>query len=243
MTNKSDKFLDVESNSILNYRSADFQRYSLWVYDDANIIRVFPELMPNTIEIWFEFYDYTHLFWKMMEHYCIDANDGGIEGKIFVYNLYSLKEFCLRYLLRATNYPVELTWRASGQLSDDSYDRLMSIHPRIWRALFDKYDVLGVERLTQEEELQIAKECAILYGKGEGVTNPHRFVTFYSDMMAFWDKFGLNYFDTQRLPQNVYSVLKKMMSLEAEFKSKRVPDNSKPAGGRPNVGRKSVTRF
>ena len=40
--------------------------------------------------------------------------------------------------------------------------------------------------------------------------------------MAFWDKFGMNYFDILKLPQDVFSALKKVMSLDNTYKSEKM---------------------
>lgn len=242
----SDNFLEVEKNSVMQYRSNDYKRYSIWVYDDSNIIQVFGDEKPNTCELWFEFYEYTHLFWKMMEYECIEQS-GFQKDKTYVYSFYKLKRFYLKYLLRSTNYPIALERNESGELTEETYDRLMKIHSRIWRELFDKIEFF-VDGANKEEEQRLAKECAILFGKGDSVSNPHKYIVFYCDLMAFWDKFGLNYFDIQRLPQEVFAVLKKMMSLESDFKTKKPIDtNNTPQyhNGRkmPPVGKKTVVNF
>ena len=85
----------------------------------------------------------------------------------------------------------------------------------------DKIDVLP-KPMPKSEEKELEKQCSILFGKGEGVTNPHEYITMYCNLMAFWDKFGMNYFDILKLPQDVFSALKKVMSLDNTYKSEKM---------------------
>jgi len=232
-------FIEFEQNSISNYLSKDYQRYSVWIYDNDNIIQVFEEEKPNTFEMWFEFYNFTYVFWKIMSSLCVEQIDCGME-KISVYNSYKLKKFYMRYMLKDTNYPLKIVRNIDGSISDVSYNLLIMIHPRILRTLFDKINFFENETLSEEEEKRIAKECALLFGKNEGIVNPHPHVVFYLDLISFWEKFGLNYFDIQKLPYGVFSTIKKMMNLESDFKTKQKTDT--PATNKP-FGKKSVIKF
>ena len=60
--------------------------------------------------------------------------------------------------------------------------------------------------------------------------------------MAFWDKFGMNYFDLLKLPEDVFSALKKVMNLDSMNKSMKndePPPRPNPPG-RNRGGRHSI---
>ena len=118
--------------------------------------------------------------------------------------------------------------RENDQLTEESYNEVIKIHPRILRQVLSLVDVFEREK-TKEEEKELAKDCALIFGKNEGVVNPHPDIVLYCDLIAFWDKFGLNYFDIQKLPKELFYRLKNMMNLESSFKYKEPPKT--PANG------------
>lgn len=212
--------------------SVDYKRYSVWVYEDSNPIQVFDEYTPNTTEIWFEFYDISLVQWKRLEEECLQVVVENEHEQSFFYNFNKIKIFCLKYLLRNTNYPIDIVKGEDG-LTKETMDKIFQIHPRILRELFYKVSVFEGEK-TPEEEKKLAKECALIFGAGKAVNNPHKDIILYCDLLAFWEKFGLNYFDVQRLPRSVFYSLKKMMNMDNDFKARETSKPNNSFGGGKN---------
>ena len=212
----------------------EYKRYSVWVYDAPQIIQVFDEPTPNTKEIWFEFYDITLVQWKYVEQNCVKIVKINENEQSFFYNFKDIKMFCLKHLLKDTNYPIKIE-RVHDELTDETLEQVLSIHPRILREIFYKFSIFDGEK-SPEEEKRISKECALIFGAGKAVNNPHQDIILYCDLVAFWDKFGLNYFDVQNLPKNVFYTLKKMIDNETSFRNKETKKvNSGPSRpGFPN---------
>ena len=96
-------------------------------------------------------------------------------------------------------------------------------------------------QMDEDEKRELEKQCSILFGKGESVQNPHSYISLYCNLMAFWDKFGMNYFDLLKLPEDVFSALKKVMNLDSmnkNLKNEEPPRPNPPARGRG--GRHSI---
>ncbi|MBR4316594.1 MAG: hypothetical protein IKP65_06505 [Alphaproteobacteria bacterium] len=99
--------------------------------------------------------------------------------------------------------------------------QIYRIHPRILRVLFDKFNLFPVE-LSQDEEMEIEKQCMKLFGKGESVQNPHPLVMTYCNLVTFWDKLGLNYWDLMKMPNNLVNQLKRMAAMDNDFHSQNL---------------------
>ena len=209
----------IEKFNVLDFRNPETEKYSVWVYDGGEVLQVFREEQPNTEEVWFRFYKFNHFYWKMLEDECIEE----IKGSSF-YSFSKLKMFMIRRMLCATSIDgIDIEYDSYGMLKDECFDRFMQIHPRILRVLMDKMDILP-KPMPKSEEKELEKQCSILFGKGEGVTNPHEYIAMYCNLMASWDKFGMNYFDLLKLPQDVFSALKRVMSLDNTHKSEKMND-------------------
>lgn len=206
------------------FRRDETDTYSVWVYAEDEVLpQVFEEKMPNTEEVWFSFYKFNHFYWKLLEDECIE--DFG-NSSFYSYN--KLREFMLRRMLCATSIPsVIVEYGSDGFLTERSFESVMRVHPRILRVLMGKIEFFP-KPMDDEDERELEKQCSILFGKGEAVVNPHPHVTMYCNLMAFWEKFGMNYFDLLRLPQDVFSILKKIMTLENTNKSAKIEDKPKP---------------
>ena len=196
------------------YRSHDSRRYSVWVYDNDDIIRVYQEERPNTREIWFEFNEFNRSYWKKFEEQCIMTCGN---GSMF-YNFMSVKRFMMTYMLVATSFPGigRIEHDADGRVTQEVWDRLNRIHPRIWEALFLKVDIFP-ETCDEKEEAEIEKQAKALFCDHNGVKTPHEWIELYCNLTAFWDKFGLNYFDVMNLPNSLYIALRKIMALDNTY--------------------------
>lgn len=203
-------------NHLFDYCNKEKTRYSIWVYDGSEIIQVYEEKMPNTEEIWFEFYNFSYLYWNLLQELCCDE----CVGKVF-FNSFKIRKFLISYLLCDTNMDIVLQREENGKLTEETMKQIYRIHPRILRVLFDKFNLFPVE-LSQDEEMEIEKQCMKLFGKGESVQNPHPLVMTYCNLVTFWDKLGLNYWDLMKMPNNLVNQLKRMAAMDNDFHSQNL---------------------
>ena len=212
--------IHIFENQITNYCSNEKKRYNLWVYDNGEILQVFTEQKPNTINLWFQFYSFSNLYWKIMQSSCIDR----INGNSY-YNHSNIKLFMIKYLFCGTNISdIKLQRLTNGELTEDSFESLMQIHPRIWRSLFQIVQLFP-KQLSKQEEKNLEKQCAILFGQGNSVAQPHEYIVTYCNLVAFWEKFGMNYYDILKLPHETFLFLKKIMSLQSDHRKKSIIEN------------------
>jgi hypothetical protein len=204
----------ISSKNVMSFINPEVDRYSVWVYDDGDNFKVYEDETPNTVEIWFEFHRFSYLYWRMFEEECIDSYNSGN-----YYNFNKMRMFMLRRMISATNIDgIRLEYDECGILTEKSYSDIISIHPRILRTLMGKVNVFP-KQLAESEEKELEKQCATLFGKGDGITNPHPYITMYCNLTAFWEKFGINYFDLLKMPRDLYKILKQVMSLETSNRS------------------------
>lgn len=203
------------------------KKYKLWVYtNSSNMISVYKQSTLNTEQIWFKFYSFSYFYWRMVQDKCFQS----IKGDLF-YNFYQLKMFILNYLLCETNVPgVIIERNEQGELTQKSMESVLSIHPRILRTLFEMIEIFPQE-LTKKENENLEKQCMKLFGKGESVYNPHPWVVNYCNLIAFWEKFGLNYYDIMNLPYELFISLKKILSLDNNYKSQSLSKKSANSTG------------
>lgn len=225
----------ISEHDIRKYINPETEKYSVWVYGDGEDLKVYEKEMPNTTEIWFRFNKFSHIYWKLFEDECIDE----IHNALF-YNFTKLKRFMLTRLLCETNFSdIEISYDSNGMLSKESYEQVMSLHPRILRCLMNKIDVFP-RKMKKNEEKEFEKQCHKLFGKGEGVQNPHPYITTYCNLVAFWDKFGLNYFDIMSLPQDLFIILKRVLSMESNSKSEEITSMKASSQGTGRRGSRAM---
>ena len=212
------------------YRSRDSRRYSVWVYDNDEMISVYVEEQPNTHEIWFEFTEFNRSYWKKFEEECIVNYDNGSS----FYNFIMMRRFLMTYMLSRTSFPgIEVIEHdADGKVTRECWERMNRVHPRIWETLFLKVDMFP-ETGDDKSEIDLDKQCKQLFCDHKGVKSPHEWIELYCNLTAFWEKFGLNYFDVMNLPNNLYVALRKVMQLdntytEMSFTQDRARANSVP---------------
>ena len=151
-----------------------------------------------------------------MQEQCVDEFQDYHE-KIFLYNFNKLKMFFLKRMFHDSVF---------GKLS---FEELLRLHPRILRSVLGQIQIFDNTN-TEEEEKRLAKQSAILFGNGNPVNNPHPAIVLYCDLTAFWQKFGLNYYDIQKLPQDTFNMLRRIMQLDNSSKKTETTPRPTPHG-------------
>ena len=144
-----------------------------------------------------------------------------------------MKHFFLKYMFRSWNIDEEMLFEEEGCLDNESYAKLLGLHPVILRELVTQ---LFEYTLSEEDLEKIGKQGHLLFAKNQSVSNPHKMISLYCNLTEMWSKFGLNYFDLKRLPLYEKNALKKILSIEnqiraAEIKQMEAKSNSNAGRG------------
>lgn len=183
-------------------------------------------------------------YWKHIEKNIIEHHFHQVTKQdICIYNFSKMRGLVLKFFLKSWSLPIPISHDEHGILQDVCYERVMDVHPNILR-----YFVGHVEKLfflTDEDRESITKQSLRLFGgSGTGVHNPHEAISMFCDLSQFWEKFGLNYFDLQLLPQDVYIRMKTVISNEIDIRNQKSKQDSNARQGPKHKGKMiEHTRF
>lgn len=205
--------------------SEDYQIVKCWVYITKDKLYVYQEQKPNTMQFYIKFFSMNHYFWNMIQQNCVQTQQGNNEKDLItIYNSRKLKQLIIKYMIKEWSFPYNIERNVDGSLTEETLQNFYKIHPRIIESLVDNY--VYRSGFTDEEQGKIQKQCYLLFDKGQGISDPHWSVSLYCDLISFWQKFGLNYFDIQMLPQDIYDGLRKVMSSQIEINNSKMSANN-----------------
>lgn len=201
---------------------------SCWVKIGKEYPDVYDEYTDGAEEIWIRFRRMNHREFFKIENSCIVEVVGHNErDKTYVYDTVKLKEYILRHMVIDWCFDTPLVFDQYGYLTEESYQSLLNLHPRILRAIMSKYRYRL--DLTKEEEGKLERDCYVIFEKGNSISNANEYLSLYLELSSFWEKFGMNYNDVLDLPHEVYEGLKKIMSAENKSMSAK-KDSPKSSG-------------
>lgn len=131
------------------------------------------------------------------------------------YDMPKMRKWQIRHFLKQWSFDEPLTFK--GELLDDeSTERAMRLPSNILNIVLSH---LQNDSMTDEEKNEVARQSALLFGNAGSVTNAHPMLSLYVLMSDMWQKFGLNYFDLQKLPISLKNGLKEIMQLENQVRA------------------------
>ena len=141
-------------------------------------------------------------------------------GEVFQYYDYlSYKSFVLKNLLSWCSLDLNLNRDEFGSLTEESFNRVVCLHPSILEYFLGAYD--EVYNISNEEHQMIIDQCHNLFRKGsKGISNADESISTYCNLVGFWEKLGLNYFDIQKLPDDLFGKLNLIMRKDNEIQIK-----------------------
>ena len=207
-------------------------KYKAWIYLSALNPCIYEEQAPETELVEFEFYRVDYEAWMRIESLVIEVNDEGREA-IATYNFEKLHEVVLRRLLKSWSLPIPLERQDNLFLTDESFKDVMNVHPLILKHFIQKYE--DTFFLNDADKKKIELQCMVLFhpDNSKGIPNAHEAVSLYCNLAAFWEKFGLNYFELRKLPYDVFSQLRLVMSHENEMRNKTLNKSKSSAQSKP----------
>jgi hypothetical protein len=189
--------------------------------------------------------------YALMEPSITHVTHGEDDRDVRVYvDHYALRELIVKRCLKEWNIPIELEFdNRTGWLTSDCYNEIASLPAPIMGRIMQKYEKTV---LSDDDEEKLDRQAASLFNtKGGGVSNPLESVTLFCVLGNFWDKFGLNRYDLERLPYREYAQLRMMMGYEGEYRRREQrsgmdthPVHVAGAGGRTRQSRgKRIREF
>ena len=194
---------------------------TLWIVWKKDMPVIYEKEVVGAEKIVAVFDRMNHDMWSYFEKNILDVIQGDNEKDIStVYNFMKMRAFIVRWLLKKWSLPIELNKMNNGELTDDCFKRVMKVHPRIMGNLIS---CMEEHIFIQEKEKEtILKQASLLFmPNSPGVTNAHEAISLYCSLSSFWDKFGLNYFDLQKLPENVLAQLKMVINAEGDVRTQQ----------------------
>lgn len=200
-------------------RSEKFFIIRMWLWIKCGTLIISKEKMDGADEVYFTFWEMNSSSFDSMDDECLENFDSK-DGEHFMFrNSNKMKRFYLRYMFRSWSFNESMCFQADGGLDDESFDKLMSLHPAILRELVKKiYDYT----LSEEDEATIVKQSHLLFKKGGSVNCPHKMIALYCTLSDMWDKFGLNYFDLKKMPIYEKNALRKIITIEKQIESQEM---------------------
>lgn len=127
----------------------------------------------------------------------------------------------------------------SGWMTPDCYARVSSIPAPLLEAFVRSFETSS--EVTEEEEQQISKQCALLFSKnGRGVTDACEAVSKFCTFGNFSEKFGINRDMLPKMPYKEYLLMKIMIAKEGESLRIQHSAANKPNGGGRGRGKSEM---
>lgn len=207
-----------------DHRSSRFEVLVLWAWISRGSLRISRKETPGADRLEFTFWKMNSMTYDIMDSMSsIDWKSEEGE-KVRYRDQHAMKMFCLRYMFRSWSLEPEMGFQEDGGLDDSSMEKLLGLHPVILRELVSE---MLKEDLQEEDEMEIVRQSHLLFRKGGSVSNPHRMISLYCRLSDMWDKFGLNYFDLQKMPLAERNALLKIISVEKQIESQESKINPK----------------
>lgn len=215
-------------NELRSYNQIEIEAY----VDKDNFTNIQKEKFENGEKVVFRFFELNETLSNLLKkegikkHYYL--------GEVFCYYDYlSYKSFVLRNLLSWWSLDIELKRDEFGTLTEESYENVLKIHPSILNYFLGVYD--ETYEISDTDNQKIIDQCHNLFREGsKGITDADDSISTYCNLTGFWEKFGLNYFDIQRLPDDLFNKLNLIMRKDNEIQVKKFEKINKSSSGKPS---------
>ena len=125
-----------------------------------------------------------------------------------------MRRLILKRSLLSWSLPIELE-RENGWLTPECYHKVGNVSGPIIEAFV--YEFERSFRVTEEEEVQISKQCAVLFGSSSrGVADACEAISMFCTYGNFNEKFGITREEVSDIPYKEYQLLRIVMGKEGE---------------------------
>ena len=151
------------------------------------------------------------------------------------------RKLILGRMLLKWNLGLELKFK-DDELTKSCYQRVLSLPAKLISSLVEKYEESF--DTSKDEITELDKQSAVLFGKhSHGVKDACEGISQYCVLTSFWEKFGLNRFDLQKMPYKEFIDLRIILKNEADAHNRQMKADKNRANSnvRTQKGMKTVT--
>jgi len=216
-----------EKNQIRTPFGNEQQIIQFWVYWNKNKPTIYTKKKKNTDHVEIVFKKLTNDIWNFIESKIIEfENDPLMRTEIPMYNFMKLKLYTLKYLLKEWNLNIPLNRENDGGLNSKTFDRVLSIHPYILRHVLSQIEKYLF--INEEDNYTIVKQCNAFFStkRNAKVNNPHEAILNYQKLNVFWSEFGLNHFDLQNMPHDLFLQLSTVVREKINVNNREMASNN-----------------
>ena len=202
--------------------------------DKNNFNNIQNEEFENSEKIIFRFFELNENISKILKRVGIKKHF--FMGENFHYYDYlSYKSFILRNLLSWWNLGIQLERDEFGTLTEECFKRVSNVHPCLLNHFLDAYD--EAYEIADVDNQKIIDQCHSIFRRGsKGITDADESISTYCNLTVFWEKLGLNYFDIQKLPDDLFNKLNLIIRKDNEIQVKEFEKmNTKSSGSGGNI--------
>lgn len=206
---------------------------TLWLYKGPNGVSVYETEKPGCDRVEFVLSPVDYGSWSQMEILCTKTVKC-LRSMVSYLDRPRMTEWMIRHYLRAWSLVPQLAVE-DNQLDEESFQRAMRLPGNV---LSHICRAIRGDEPDEREFNEIARQCALLFGKTGSVENAHPLLSLYVTLEDMWQKFGLNYFDLQRIPIGTRNTLKRIMGLENQMRTSAMQqsDNKIDDGMKKRLG-------
>lgn len=215
---------------LLNYNYLrSYNQVELCAYvDKNNFNNILDTEFENSEKIIFRFFELNENISKLLRKDGIKKHF--FMGECFYYYDYlSYKSFILRNLLSWWNLDIPLDRDEFGSLTEECFNRVSNIHPCLLNHFLTAFG--ETYEISDMDNQKIIDQCHNLFRRGsKGISDADESISIYCNLTGFWEKLGLNYFDIQKLPDDLFNKLNLIMKKDNEIQVKEFESMNKKSG-------------
>ena len=154
-------------------------------------------------------------YWKIEQQAAVSEEDDIKEKGRYIDDEIT-KKMIIRMLLLDWSLDIPLEFNNdNGYLTKESFDRAMHIPAPLMNAFLEQYE--KTTEVSEDEYIKAERQSAVLFSQNSsGVSNACETVSLFCTLGNFWEKFGLNRFDLNKLPYREFMMLRVMVQKEGE---------------------------
>ena len=186
----------------------------------------------NSEKIVFRFFELNETMSKLIKKIGLKKYEF-MRSSYYCYNYLPRKEFILKNLLSFCCLDVNINLERDnfGSLTKECMDNILKIHPSILDYFLIIYE--DFYEITDEDNNKLINQCHMLFAEGsKGVWDADESINIYCSLTGFWEKMGLNYYDIQKLPEDLFNKLSLIMRKDNEMQIKKYEKSNKSSNNR-----------
>lgn len=214
-------FLDL--NKIRSTNQVEIVAY----VDKFNFNNISEEYFNNSDKVVFRFFELNEKMSRDIRKIGLKKYDC-MNQSYYCYDYFNRKEFILKNLLSYCHldFEIKLERDEFGSLTNDCLEYILKIHPSILDYFLTMYEESF--SISDEYNDKLINQCHRLFADGsKGISDADESVSVYCNLVGFWEKMGLNYYDIQNLPEDLFYKLNLIMKKDNEMQIQKIEKSNK----------------